>query len=250
MIMRRYIKVSFAVLLALIVSVSSFGVTSVAYAVTAGDIVTLSYNKRAKANTDATGYACGSVTPTTTASVEANPYYWHLRGGADWESYRFIYDQEDETPCYSLDPDAYFSGDTYSGISPDDSDVWDGLSEEAKSIIELALLYGFPNYDYDASGCDAYAATQAIIWEAVKGYRTIENGRTDDSFYDPSETYTYAGIRNKPAEAPYNSISEAISKHDTIPSFAKESAEASNAEPVALTYNAATGIRFGNADKR
>lgn len=318
--MRKILKRSLALFMVVLTLASSFGSALTAFALTDGGTTTLNYTLRAKANYSSTsGYDSGSVWPSTTATVAANPYYWHSEtsmasggtynmratatgsgtlvhkfsnvskkvnikvksttsgDGYYWvygtavdpsnntaytgyirtdvitreinSSYRFL-KAADGTVVYCIELGAGFtSGATYSTKAPNNFAYWNNLTTEAKDGIQLALLYGYPNYTYGATPNDAYAATQAIIWEYQSGWRTSA-GRNSNEVYNPAANYpsnntnskyTYAGIKNKPAEAPYNSIVNAINNHLTKPSFTKASATLADASPVTMTYNSSTG---------
>ncbi len=132
-------------------------------------------------------------------------------------------------PGYDVYAEEYYE-------SSGSSDWWEGLGTEKKSAINLALYYGFPNNSaLTGSEAEKWAATQAIIWEIICGYRgTSSTGfaRTDDRFYLMCQGYT--GF-----ETAYGQITSAMQAHKTIPSFS--AVRAADATIIDLTYNASTG---------
>ena len=153
--------------------------------------------------------------------------------------YRYEYETTTGLPVYCVEYCKSWNSATYTGTSIEEHPVWQALTDEAQTGIMLATIYGYPHYNYGVADCDAYAATQAIIWEFQMGYRTIDGGLNNTSIYYPNSTI--AGIKGKPAETAYNAIVEAIEKHYTIPSFMKASKAAANNNPIALSYNSTTG---------
>ena len=124
---------------------------------------------------------------------------------------------------------------------------WRNLSQEQRNLLMLVSMYGFPARSPQQLGVasvdDAYAATQAIIWEIVTGrreYNGLVSGYKSSSeelnssiaaaknnvnyFYDCYMLYAYDGNGHKKGEATpaltaYNIILADMAKHDTLPSF-------------------------------
>ena len=186
---------------------------------------------------DAT-YRCykGSNTGTAgTAPIGDKNYYWHYN--ADGTSLncpiRFMKESGTGRPIYCIEVGATFGGGySYSTRELEDSPYWTSLSSTARAGITYTTMYGYPVNNYGAANCDAYAATQTIIWEFAKGYRNL-SGRTNAYFYNLM-------ISGSPAESAYNQLSDAVSKHETVPSFAYKSASSADSNSSELKYNSST----------
>ena len=129
------------------------------------------------------------------------------------------------------------------------SPYWkNGLNQTQRDLLMLVSMYGFPARTPQQLGVstvdDAYAATQAIIWEIVTGRRKKSglvsgykssaeelNGgipaakNNANYFHDCYMLYAYDGNGHKKGEATpaltaYNKILADMAKHDTLASFA------------------------------
>ena len=129
------------------------------------------------------------------------------------------------------------------------SPYWkNGLNQIQRDLLMLVSMYGFPARTPQQLGVstvdDAYAATQAIIWEIVTGRRNksglvsgykssaeeLNSGITAAKnnvryFHDCYMLYAYDGNGHKKGEATpaltaYNKILADMAKHDTLASFA------------------------------
>ena len=128
------------------------------------------------------------------------------------------------------------------------SQYWKALPAYQRKLLQLVSIYGFPARTPQQLGVstvdDAYAATQAIIWEIVTGRRDIDglvSGYKSSSeelaggipaaknnvnyFRDCYMLYAYDGNGHKkgeatPAMTAYNKILADMAKHDTLASFA------------------------------
>ena len=122
------------------------------------------------------------------------------------------------------------------------------LNQTQRNLLMLVSMYGFPAKTPQQLGVftvdDAYAATQAIIWEIVTGRRNfggLVSGYKSGSeeigggiaaakdntryFLDKYMRYAYTGNGHTegeatPALAAYNRINSDMAKHDTLASFA------------------------------
>ena len=122
------------------------------------------------------------------------------------------------------------------------------LNQTQRDLLKLVSMYGFPARTPQQLGGatvdDAYAATQAIIWEIVTGrrnksglvsnYKSAGNEDTpqvaaakDNAryFYEKYMLYAYTGNGHTveeatPALPAYNKIVADMAKHDTLASFA------------------------------
>ena len=129
------------------------------------------------------------------------------------------------------------------------SPYWkNGLNQTQRDLLMLVSMYGFPARTPQELGVstvdDAYAATQAIIWEIVTGRRNksglvsgykssaeeLNSGipaakNNANYFHDCYMLYAYDGNGHKKGEATpaltaYNKILADMAKHDTLASFA------------------------------
>ena len=168
----KRLKRAAAAFLALMLVISSLANATVT-AATPGTTTTI----------DAT-YRCykGSNTGTSgTAPIGDSHYYWHYNadGSALNCPIRFMKESGTGRPIYCVEIGATFGGGySYSTRELEDSPYWMKLSETARTGITYTTMYGYPVNNYGAANCDAYAATQVIIWEFAKGYRNL-SGRTN-----------------------------------------------------------------------
>lgn len=187
---------------------------------------------------DAT-YRCykGSNTGTSgTAPIGNKNYYWHYDASGKHLNcpIRFMKEKGTSKPVYCIECGATFDGGyTYKTYALEDSPYWQKLSATAKTGITYTTMYGYPVHNYGAANCDAYAATQTIIWEFTKGYRNL-SGRTNAYFYDLM-------IKGSPAESAYNQLSNAIIAHNKRPSFASTTTGTAESKSVEMKYNNSTG---------
>lgn len=115
------------------------------------------------------------------------------------------------------------------------SDTWDALSSNQQNALKLALTYGRPGNSKNLSGTagEQYVATQAIVWEIVKGYRNSTGSykRVNDGFYNSF----FAGGKNSGTLKVYKEIEAAMAAYSTVPSFM--SGSKSNAESYQLDWD-------------
>lgn len=170
-----------------------------------------------------------------TAPLGDNRFYWHYNadGTALNCPIRFLKESGTGRPVYCIEVGATFSGYTYSTQSLTTSPYWNSLSTVARAGITYCTMYGYPVNTWGAANCDAYAATQTIIWEFAKGYRNL-SGRTNAYYYNLM-------IKGSPAENAYNQLGAAVTAHNKRPSFAYTSAASASSNTVELKYNAASG---------
>ena len=128
------------------------------------------------------------------------------------------------------------------------SQYWKTLPAYQRKLLQLVSIYGFPSRTPQQLGTstvdDAYAATQAIIWEVVTGRRNlnglVSNYKSSSEelnsgipaaknnvryFLDKYMHYAYTGNGHTAGEATpaltaYNKIIADMAKHDTLASFA------------------------------
>lgn len=120
---------------------------------------------------------------------------------------------------------------------------WEKINATARKGIELATVYGFPASNLGVSPADAYAATQAIIWEFQTGIRPSlsDNTRKGVTYKGKSieadrminMLKTYPDGKNKAAVTAYNKLIEKIYSYEKLPSFA--------GKPIRLSYDMESG---------
>ena len=129
-------------------------------------------------------------------------------------------------PGYSL-----FSGNQ---LTEGKSSVWDGVSAAKRKAVNIALLYGKPGNGKNLGGTDGqkWVATQLIVWELMTGCRNTSEGFkcTNTKYIDGM----CSGDKNPGVKSVYNSISNAMAAHNTVPSFA--AALASKAKTYEMDY--------------
>lgn len=148
-------------LLTAFVLLLSFGMTALAADPSAGDIVYVNTRN------DAVNSATGKAYITDTGSA-----------------YDYLTVREyNENPCYCIEKGEIFTRTRYKAVTMSSSSYWNSLSKTARDGIALTAAFGYPAQSAAAlgvpSGHDAYAATQAIIWEYQQGYRTSPQNLTD-----------------------------------------------------------------------
>ena len=156
----KHVKKLIALLTALVLLLS-VGMTALAADPSAGDIVYVNTRN------DAVNSATGKAYITDTGSA-----------------YDYLTVREyNENPCYCIEKGEVFTRTRYKAVTMSSSSYWNSLSKTARDGIALTAAFGYPAQSAAAlgvpSGHDAYAATQAIIWEYQQGYRTSPQNLTD-----------------------------------------------------------------------
>ena len=148
--------------------------------------------------------------------------------------------RNDGQVCYCIEPGKFFTRTFYRASKPTENATWKALSAAAREGVALTAMFGFPARSAAQMGApgnhDAYAATQAVIWEYITGERT-----------NPSQP---AGSRGKgimgtPAEAAYWNILSEIKEYQSDSRYAANAE--TNADLVVLTSASASveqGIVF------
>lgn len=196
--------------------------------------------------TDADGNA---FTAAYGLQVKDNPYGYELR-----PYLRKMHDYVAKSPTAPADKNAWVYGKdyvycfciengiplpdekNYSGSSnPTHGNKYELLSENQKSLLSLALAYGYTNRtdlqtSKDANAC--YSATQLIIWQITFGFRTSPTELNDKTY--PADGYTGTMTeqytRNKYLKDYYDRILSDMATHYIRPSFT------SNTPAAAKTY--------------
>ena len=132
----------------------------------------------------------------------------------------------DSKKCaYCLDPatnalssseknQGYGTRTIYAPSSTANANYWKKLSASKQSMIELVLLYGYPNKLRSQTKEEQYIATQILIWEIQQGWRTNWNATpTNTSFYNVW-IKNYSNIL-----AVYKSIVSDAANHNKVPKF-------------------------------
>ena len=148
--------------------------------------------------------------------------------------------RNDGQVCYCIEPGKVFTRTFYRASKPTENATWKALSAAAREGVALTAMFGFPARSAAQMGApgnhDAYAATQAVIWEYITGERT-----------NPSQP---AGSRGKgimgtPAEAAYWNILSEIKEYQSDSRYTANAE--TNADLVVLTSASASveqGIVF------
>ena len=179
-------------------------------------------------------YKGSDVGTSGTAPIGNKNYYWHYNadGTALNCPIRFLKEAGTGLAVYCIEVGATFNGYTYDTKNLTDSPYWNSLSYTAQTGITYSTMYGYPVNNFGAANCDAYAATQTIIWEFAKGYRDL-NGRTNAYYYNLM-------IKGSPAEDAYNQLSAAIIAHNKRPSFAYSTTSTAAKNEIKLKYDASS----------
>ncbi len=115
---------------------------------------------------------------------------------------------------YCIERDTDFPGSPSAIKDPDFSTYWSSLSLDARDGVTYVSMYAYPINTYGGHPHDAYAAAQCLIWEFVKGYRTLGGTLSNSEFFD-------GYIDGTPAESIYNQLAQLINSHESRPSFAR-----------------------------
>ena len=145
--------------------------------------------------------------------------------------------RNDGQVCYCIEPGKVFTRTFYRASKPTENATWKALSAAAREGVALTAMFGFPARSAAQMGApgnhDAYAATQAVIWEYITGERT-----------NPSQP---AGSRGKgimgtPAEAAYWNILSEIKEYQSDSRYVANAE--TNADLVVLT-SASSSVEQG-----
>lgn len=127
-------------------------------------------------------------------------------------------------PAYCIDfGNSLLSQNERQAYSPDGSGYWNALPAEVRKGISLCALYGYPNNLLGAGADDAYAATQALMWEFQCGIRT---STTTNS----KVPVTYRGVAfsadkfssmlsGTAGMTAYNNLVSLVYRHSIVPTF-------------------------------
>ena len=138
------------------------------------------------------------------------------------------------TVCYCIEPGVGFTRTFYRVSKPTDNSTWLKMSATVRESVALTAMFGFPSCTAAqlgvASNHDAYAATQAIIWEYIIGERT-----------DPSQAMGKRGqgLKGTPAETAYWNILSKIKAYKSDKRYTA-TAETSTELFVLTTASAST----------
>lgn len=97
--------------------------------------------------------------------------------------------------------------------APEKEKYFSSLSDATKKGIYAAANLGYPNSNLGVNSCDAYVATQIIIWEIQRGYRDPLNNRVTNTLYQKST------LNGTPAKKAYDLLGEQIKNFYLKPSF-------------------------------
>ncbi|MDO5014648.1 MAG: SpaA isopeptide-forming pilin-related protein [Clostridia bacterium] len=96
----------------------------------------------------------------------------------------------------------------------DKDEYFNSFSEIQKKGILAAINLGYPNSTLGVKACDAYVATQIIVWEIQNGYRNPMTNTVTNNLYQKST------INGTPAKKAYDLLGKQIQNFYLLPSFA------------------------------
>ena len=152
-------------------------------------------------------------------------------------SIKYMTVRNDGTVCYCIEPGVVFTRTFYKASKPTENSTWLNMSAAVRESVALTAMFGFPSCTAAQLGVssshDAYAATQAIIWEYITGERS-----------NPSQSMGSRGqgIKGTPAETAYWNILSKIQEYQSDSRYAA-TAE-TNVDLVVLT-SASTSTEQG-----
>ena len=93
---------------------------------------------------------------------------------------RFLKTKTNEKICYCIQPGVGFNRTKYKAIQAKNDPFYLNLKADSQENAALAAMFGFPIKTANQLGAptdsDAYAATQALIWEYITGDSSYKNG--------------------------------------------------------------------------
>lgn len=93
---------------------------------------------------------------------------------------RFLKTKTNEKICYCIQPGVGFNRTKYKAIQAKNDPFYLNLKADSQENAALAAMFGFPIKAANQLGVptdsDAYAATQALIWEYITGDSSYKNG--------------------------------------------------------------------------
>ncbi len=156
-------------------------------------------------------------------SATGSPY--HLWGGGE-PATRFAFnmsnpltpsDYNPNVAVYCIEMGGRIYDPYYAVTAPEKSTFWNSLSQRAREGILLAAGLGWPANSSAALGAatddDARAATQALIWEFQKGFRTTLADSPNVS------SAIYNNIKGTPAETAYKKILALAREYTSLPGY-------------------------------
>ena len=175
-----------------------------------------------------------------TCYVETNTSCKNSNTGSTYRAVntiKYLTVRNDGQVCYCIEPGKVFTRTLYKASKPTENATWKALSAAAREGAALTVMFGFPARSAAEMGApgnhDAYAATQAVIWEYITGERT-----------NPSQP---AGSRGKgimgtPAEAAYWNILSEIKKYQ---SDSRYTANAETSADLVVLTSASASVEQG-----
>lgn len=176
---------------------------------------------------------CGTIPSTMAAKV--GDYIYIETGPQTDTGYTYTYDGHtdsflhmtirDETQVvYCAEPNASWTNTYYQVMTTASDNYFNSFNKTQKEGIILALVYGFPSNSAKNLGVsnddDAYAATQAIVWEYAAGVRTSPTKRTNDAWYN--------AIKGTKAETAYKNILTKSSEYMNSYGYSRDELIANN----------------------
>lgn len=163
----------------------------------------------------------GSIIPTQAASV--GDYVYISTGSDTYTGYDYTYsagggtgggeflhmkirDDANHT-VYCVEPNAPFTQTYYQVDNAKNDAYWNSLSKTQREGIALAIIFGYPTQSAKTLGVssdsDAYAATQAVVWEYAAGVR---KSPTEFDTSKPEYNAWYKAIKGSAAETAYKNL--------------------------------------------
>lgn len=145
--------------------------------------------------------------------------------------------------AYCIQPGSHTS--VYVDYAANATGAWNNLSANQRQAVNTALCYGREgNFTAISAGtsiksCQAYIATQVIIWEIIRGVR---NSTAPYSLKSGQSGYIglfCANGSNANIREAYNRIVKAMNNYQTVPSFASDSTQDVPTITLRATYNSA-----------
>lgn len=176
-----------------------------------------------------TSFAAPSV--GTTCYIDVHTKCLNSKTGTQYRlvnTVGYLFVRNDGAVCYCIEPGQVFTRTFYRVYKPTDNSFWKSFSDSVRENVSLAVMFGFPGRTAAQMGAstnhDAYAATQAVIWEYLLGERT--------SHTDPMGKRG-RGLLNTPAETAYWNILANIGKYKSDSRYVKNAEN--NTELTVLT---------------
>ena len=143
--------------------------------------------------------------------------------------------EDDYYYSYCMSARSVYPGDKW--VKSDGAAKWNALSEWQRVGLTKALMYG-EYYRARNGGTGAYSAVQCIVW-SIMHQQMDQYGQGTGNIYDGM--YLYDAYYSD-CWSTFAKIRDAMWIHGDKPTFTYNTSATANANPVTLTYDAATGL--------